>query len=146
MKKLLMLFVGLMTTITFGQTILSENFGTPAASTAMATYTGYQSTSPITFAGTGTIRSTSASSGYTGASAGGNAYLGSTGTANQYLQINITTEMNSTKIVQVYDMIGQQVINTQIENQLNVSNLTPGMYIARITEEGKTATTKLVIQ
>jgi len=88
MKKLLMLFVGLMTTITFGQTILSENFGTPAASTAMATYTGYQSTSPITFAGTGTIRSTSASSGYTGASGAGNAYLGSTGTANQYLQIN----------------------------------------------------------
>ena len=60
--------------------------------------------------------------------------------------LNITTEMNYTKTIQVYDMIGQQVINTQIENQLNVSNLTPGMYIARITEEGKTATTKLVIQ
>ena len=88
MKKILMLVVGLMTTITFGQTILSENFGTPTATTAIASYTTYQSTSPITFTGTGTIRSTSASSGYTGASGSGNAYLGTTGTANQYLQIN----------------------------------------------------------
>jgi outer membrane receptor for monomeric catechols len=43
-------------------------------------------------------------------------------------------------------MIGKQVINTQIENQLNVSNLTTGMYVAKITEDGKTSTTKLVIQ
>ena len=89
MKKLLFLSIFFLSVVSsFGQTILSENFGTPTANTAMATYTGYQSTSPITFTGTGTIRSTSASSGYTGASAGGNAYLGSTGTANQYLQIN----------------------------------------------------------
>ncbi len=88
MKKLLFLLIITMAFSTFGQTILSENFGTPTATTAIATYTGYQSTSPITFAGTATIRSTSASSGYTGASAGGNAYFGNTGTANQYLQIN----------------------------------------------------------
>jgi hypothetical protein len=60
--------------------------------------------------------------------------------------LNISTNSNLTKNVQVYDMIGKEVINTQIENQLNVSNLTPGMYVARITEEGKTSTTKLVIQ
>jgi outer membrane receptor for monomeric catechols len=60
--------------------------------------------------------------------------------------LNISTDSNLTKTVQVYDMIGKEVINTQIENQLNVSNLTPGMYVARITEEGKTSTTKLVIQ
>lgn len=88
MKKLLFLLISSVAISSFGQTILSENFGTPTANTAIATYTGYQSTSPITFAGTGTIRSTSASSGYTGASGSGNAYLGSTGTANQYLQIN----------------------------------------------------------
>ena len=60
--------------------------------------------------------------------------------------LNISTDSNSTKTVQVYDMIGKQVINTQIENQLNVSNLTTGMYVAKITEDGKTSTTKLVIQ
>lgn len=60
--------------------------------------------------------------------------------------LNISTNSNLTKSVQVYDMIGKQVINTQIENQLNVSNLTTGMYVAKITEDGKTSTTKLVIQ
>lgn len=50
--------------------------------------------------------------------------------------LNISTDSNSTKTVQVYDMIGKEFINTQIENQLNVSNLTTG----------KTSTTKLVIQ
>ena len=79
--------LSLMTISSFGQTILSENFGMPTASTAIALYTGYQSTSPITFSGTGTIRSTSASSGYTGASGGGNAYL-SSAAGNQYLQIS----------------------------------------------------------
>ena len=43
-------------------------------------------------------------------------------------------------------MIGKEVINTQIENQLNVSNLAKGMYVTKITEDGKTSTTKLVIQ
>ena len=76
-----------MTISSFGQTILSENFGTPAATSPVASYTGYQSTAPITFAGTGTIRSTSISSGYTGASGGGNAYL-SSAAGNQYLQIS----------------------------------------------------------
>jgi hypothetical protein len=60
--------------------------------------------------------------------------------------LNISTNSNLTKNVQVYDMIGKEVINTQIENQLNVSNLTTGMYVAKITEDGKTSTTKLVIQ
>lgn len=88
MKKLLFLLISSVAISSFGQTILSENFGTPTANTAIATYTGYQSTAPISFSGTGTIRSTSASSGYTGVSGGGNAYLGTTGTANQYLQID----------------------------------------------------------
>ena len=43
-------------------------------------------------------------------------------------------------------MIGKEVINTQIENQLNVSNLLPGVYFTKITEDGETSTTKLVIQ
>lgn len=60
--------------------------------------------------------------------------------------LNISTDSNLTKSVQVYDMIGKEVINTQIESQLNVSNLTSGIYLARITEDGKTSTTKLVIQ
>jgi hypothetical protein len=60
--------------------------------------------------------------------------------------LNILTNSNLTKNVKVYDMIGKEVINTQIENQLNVSCLTTGMYVAKITEDGKTSTIKLVIQ
>lgn len=59
--------------------------------------------------------------------------------------LNITTDSNLTKQVQVYDMIGKEVINTEIQNQLNVSSLTSGMYLVRITEEGKTSTEKIVI-
>lgn len=82
-----LLFTLVISNVTFGQNILSENFGTPTATTSFSSYTTYQSTSPITFSGTGSVRSSSASSGYTGASGGGNAYLGTTGTA-QYLQIS----------------------------------------------------------
>jgi hypothetical protein len=89
MKKILFLLISLTTVSSFGQVILSENFGIPtAATTAFASYTNYQSTSPITFSGTGSVRSSSTSTGYTGASGGGNAYLGTSGTANQYLQIS----------------------------------------------------------
>jgi len=87
MRKILFLLVSLTAVSSFGQVILSENFGIPTATTAIASYTTYQSTSPIIFSGTGSVRSSSSSSGYTGASAGGNAYLGTTGTA-QYLQIS----------------------------------------------------------
>lgn len=59
--------------------------------------------------------------------------------------LHITTPSNLTKLVQVYDIVGKQVISTEVESQLNVSSLNPGMYIARITEDGKTSTTKLVI-
>ena len=81
-------------TYSFGQTILSENFGTPTGTTTIPNYvTGtapatFQSTAPITFSGTGSIRTSSASSGYTGASGGGNAYLGTTSTPPAYLQIS----------------------------------------------------------
>ncbi len=39
MKKLLFLLISLATVSTFGQVILSENFGTPAATTAFASIT-----------------------------------------------------------------------------------------------------------
>lgn len=94
MKKIYSLLFLLVASVTFGQTILSENFGTPAASTLIPAYaTGtapatFQSVTPITFSGTGSVKSTAASSGYTGASAGGNGYLGTTGTPPQYIQIS----------------------------------------------------------
>jgi hypothetical protein len=33
-----------------------------------------------------------------------------------------------------------------VNNAVNVAKLTPGVYVVKVTEEGKTATRKLVIQ
>lgn len=59
--------------------------------------------------------------------------------------LNIVTDSNSTKNVQIYDMIGKNVLTTNTDSEVNVSSLTPGLYLARITEEGKTSTKKVVI-
>jgi hypothetical protein len=58
----------------------------------------------------------------------------------------IDTNANSTKEVIVYDVLGKQVVKTSTTNAVNVSNLKGGVYIVKITEEGKTATRKLVIR
>ncbi len=59
----------------------------------------------------------------------------------------ITSDNNTSKTVVVYDVLGKQVIKTTITDQpVNVSALKGGVYIVKITEEGKTATRKLVIR
>lgn len=58
----------------------------------------------------------------------------------------INTTSDSTKDVVVYDVLGKQVVKASTTNAVNVSNLKTGVYIVKITEEGKTATRKLVIR
>ena len=58
----------------------------------------------------------------------------------------INTTSDSTKDVVVYDVLGKQVVKTSTTNAVNVSNLKSGVYIVKITEDGKTATRKLVIK
>ncbi len=59
----------------------------------------------------------------------------------------INTAANETKNVVIVDLLGKQVLNTTTSgNEINVSNLNAGVYIVKVTEEGKTATRKLVIQ
>lgn len=59
----------------------------------------------------------------------------------------IETAANAERTVTVFDLLGKQVLNTTTsENAINVSNLNAGVYVVRITEEGKTASTKLVIE
>ncbi|WP_320816137.1 T9SS type A sorting domain-containing protein [Flavobacterium sp.] len=58
-----------------------------------------------------------------------------------------TTAVNAELDIQVYDMLGKQVINSKVlNNALNISSLNQGIYIVKITEEGKTATRKLVVR
>lgn len=61
--------------------------------------------------------------------------------------LNITSDANATKTVAIFDVLGKQVVNTTTDaTSINVSNLTSGVYIVKITEAGKTATKKLVVQ
>ena len=60
--------------------------------------------------------------------------------------LNISTQANSEKNIQIYDILGKQVLNTTTSNEaINVSNLNSGVYIVKITEEGNTASRKLII-
>lgn len=58
----------------------------------------------------------------------------------------ISTDANGTKDVLIFDVLGKQVVKTTTENTVNVSNLTAGVYIVKVTENGKTATKKLVVK
>ncbi|KGO90475.1 T9SS type A sorting domain-containing protein [Flavobacterium suncheonense] len=65
--------------------------------------------------------------------------------ANDFL--HITTAINGVKTIAVYDVMGKEVLNTTTANEtINVSSLNAGIYMVKITEEGKTATRKLVIK
>ncbi|AWH84656.1 hypothetical protein HYN59_05765 [Flavobacterium album] len=61
--------------------------------------------------------------------------------------LTILTESDAPKAVAIFDVLGKQVINTVTSNDtVNVANLTSGVYMVKITQEGKTATKKLVVQ
>ena len=83
MKKLYILLLSAVGTLSFGQTIFSENMGIPGGTTLIPAYaTGiapatFQSAAPIAFSGTADARATQPSSVYTGATGGGNIFLNS---------------------------------------------------------------------
>ncbi|MBF0693806.1 MAG: T9SS type A sorting domain-containing protein [Flavobacterium sp.] len=59
----------------------------------------------------------------------------------------ITSDSGANKTVSIYNVLGKEVVKANITTQpINVSSLTSGVYIVKITEEGKTATRKLVIK
>ena len=59
----------------------------------------------------------------------------------------LTSTANADMSIQIFDLIGKEVLNSNvINNSVNVSSLNAGVYIVKVTEEGKTATRKLVIQ
>jgi len=59
----------------------------------------------------------------------------------------ITSNSNSSKSVEIYDILGKQALKAKVSNNaVNVSNLKGGAYIVRITEDGKTDTRKLLIE
>ena len=62
---------------------------------------------------------------------------------NLYIQTALNSDIN----VSIVNMLGKEVVNTKlVNNTVNVSNLTSGIYIVKITEEGKISTKKLIIE
>lgn len=60
--------------------------------------------------------------------------------------LKIVSNSNATKSVKLTNLAGQVVLNTESNGTENLSGLTSGVYIATITEEGKTSTVKVVIK
>jgi hypothetical protein len=96
-KLLLITFcITLLPSLLYSQvTIFSENFGTPAATTSVATYTGFQNYGVQTYTGNADVRVTLPSSGYVGASGSGNLFVTSTLNTNLIISGINTTNYNT---------------------------------------------------
>ncbi|SFB00772.1 Por secretion system C-terminal sorting domain-containing protein [Flavobacterium swingsii] len=61
--------------------------------------------------------------------------------------LNITSDSFEAKTVAIYNVLGKVVLSEKVTNApVNVANLAKGVYVVKVTEEGKTATRKLVIE
>lgn len=61
--------------------------------------------------------------------------------------VNITSQLEGDKSIAVFDVLGKQVINTTISNdRLNISDLSSGFYIVKVSQENSTSTKKLVVK
>lgn len=61
--------------------------------------------------------------------------------------VYITSDFNDTKVVTVYDVLGEVVLKDRITtNTLNISRLVPGVYVLQVTERQKSITRKLVVK
>ena len=62
-------------------------------------------------------------------------------------KIYITSKSNIDKDVMIFDVLGKKVLQTVTSSkEVNVSALSPGVYIIRITEGDTTATRKLIVR
>ena len=62
-------------------------------------------------------------------------------------KVYITSKKDLEKEIIIFDVLGKKVLQTTISTkELNVSNLSPGVYIIKITEEEATSSRKLIIQ
>ena len=61
----------------------------------------------------------------------------------------ITSNSDSKKAFAVFNLLGKQVLSSSfsgVKSDVDVSTISSGMYILKVTEDGKTATKKLVIK
>lgn len=62
-------------------------------------------------------------------------------------KVFISTDKNQAKEVEIYNVLGKMVLSARlIGKELDVSDLTPGIYIVKIKEGNTQATRKLVVK
>ncbi|HLA55346.1 MAG TPA: T9SS type A sorting domain-containing protein [Flavobacterium sp.] len=62
-------------------------------------------------------------------------------------KIYITSKSSLDKEITIFDVLGKKVLQTVLNSkELNVSNLSPGVYIIKIKENEATATRKLIVK
>jgi len=62
-------------------------------------------------------------------------------------KIYVTTKSGLSKEVEIFDVLGKKVISASLNGkELNISDLTPGVYIIKVKEGEATATRKLIVK
>jgi hypothetical protein len=62
-------------------------------------------------------------------------------------KIYISTKLNLNKEIEIFDVLGKKIYSTSLfGKELNISKLTPGIYILKIKENSSSATRKLVVR
>ncbi len=122
--------------LSFGQvTIFSENMGSPAANTAIASWTGWQNNGILTFTGTGDVRNTTASSGYPTASGTGNVFI--INTVGTYYEIS---GINTTYYSGITLKLGHYKSTTASNNELVIETSPDGATYTPLTYSRATGT------
>jgi len=62
-------------------------------------------------------------------------------------KVYITSDNNNTKEIEIYNVLGKKILIARLTGrELDVSELTPGIYILKIKEGDEQATRKLVVR
>src|SRR5690554_5350893 len=57
-----------------------------------------------------------------------------------------STVTTSNKEVEIFDVLGKSVLKTSVVRELNISSLSPGVYLIKIKEGENSVTRKLIIK
>lgn len=61
--------------------------------------------------------------------------------------VYVTTEKNNLKVIKIYDVFGELVLTDRLSTKaMNISRLSPGVYVVQVTENDKSITRKLVVK
>ena len=64
--------------------------------------------------------------------------------ANTFIQVKGAS--NNPMSLQIFDILGKQVLTTENANRVNIQSLTSGMYIVKAVQNGAITTTKLIVE